>query len=302
MRLHSLMTTGLTVCFITANVYGQELRPKAVALPVVVEKPDQPSQLVFPDGRVATLMMSKNAVEMITLPMEITENLCRPQAQLPKCHYEFVLRQETANYLWTTHSDPSRVGKRLEMINGSIEQGNYKTLEDLSLPITNYYRPLSPQLDLGLPPDRIVCDHFAWLPSNASTGVVKMKIWSGEMMFSNFETGVNENQTMFSYSSLDWQLGGQTLELKKVGRSNSAFLFPPLLATSAIIFEDGLDTCQINIGSDIAKISSIARSQKNEHLVLPAPSFVRVKGLASNLYNSIRFFIKENVYTPETFR
>ncbi|QDK45665.1 hypothetical protein DOM22_11160 [Bdellovibrio sp. ZAP7] len=240
----------------------------------LVELPNQPSRLVFGDGREATLMVSKDTIAQVNVPFKITENNCAPSARAPRCTYTMNLARSFANYLWTKNPDASRLGQPLIVSYGG-DQNQPVNPQDIIT--TNYTKFASPNTPNSLTADTITCDQMDWLPQGQQREQnVTMKLWSGEVMTANSESDMNENQAFFTYGDLTWQRQGNKLTLKNIKQLNTIVLFPALTDTSMIIMDDRGQECQISSAGSLKALNGVGSSPSTE-LVDIAPPSLRIR-------------------------
>ncbi|QLY23885.1 hypothetical protein [Bdellovibrio sp. KM01] len=240
----------------------------------LVELPNQPSRLIFGDGREATLMVSKEAVGQYNLPFKITENDCAPSAKAPRCTYTMNMGRAVANFLWTKNPDASRLGQPLKLVYSENQQTNIGPEDVVS---TAYSKIARPNVPNSLPADTITCDQMDWLPQGQQNSQnVVMKLWSGEFMTQNSESDMNENQAFFTYGDLSWQRQGNKLILKNIKQLSTIILFPAMTDTSMIVMDDRGQECQISSAGSLTALQGAAKLPANE-ITEVAPSYLRVK-------------------------
>jgi len=273
-----------------ANAFGQTTAPAAPSSPVIppklMEGEGQPVRLVFADGRVATLMTTTPAIDTLKIPFQVTENLCRPQAAPPVCHYEFSYQSMAANFVWTTNPDAARIGQKLEYTFDPKSGATYQKLSDDNFTITSFLKTINHVIPVDVTSDRIVCDHYDWFPSDAATKRVRMKLWGGEFMIPNSETDLNENQTYFSFSNLVWQLDSKGLNFKFFHKADSSFAIPPLTDVSLMVFKDGANNCQVSVGANIQALTKVIQITPAP-MTQVAPVNINFKYSIPNLYKEV---------------
>lgn len=236
----------------------------------LVELPNQPSRLVFGDGREATLMVSKETVAQVNVPFKITENNCAPSARAPLCTYTMNLSRSFANFLWTKNPDASRLGQPLKVNYGGDQD---LTVGSQEVTTTNYAKFARPNAPNSLMADTITCDQMDWLPQGQQDQQnVIMKLWSGEVMTANSESDMNENQAFFTYGDLTWQRRGNKLTLKNIKQLNTIILFPALTDTSMIIMDDRGQECQISSAGSLKSLNGVGSSPSTELVDIAPPS------------------------------
>jgi hypothetical protein len=281
-KLNWIFSVAIALSSVLANAESD--RPMGIQDDSVklVELPNQPSRLVFGDGREATLMVSNEAVGQYKVPFKITENNCAPSTQAPRCTYTMNMARSVANFLWTKNPDTSRLGKPIIK---AFENSPQTPVASDDVFSTNYSKIARPNLPNTLAADTITCDQMDWLPrGQQQTQNVVMKLWSGELMTQNTESDMNENQAFFTYGDLLWQRQGNTLTLKNIKQINTVILFPALTDTSMIVMDDNGQECQISSAGSLTALGGAGKIPTSD-IVNVAPAALRIRQLP-NLYFS----------------
>ncbi len=274
---------GLILFFSVSSAFsldGIPSAPSPAKALELIEIPGQAAKLVFADGREATLMTSNNAVATASLPLQVTENLCNPEAAIPHCHYQASILSNTYNFVWSKNPDPQKLGHILQT--QYSENSPATDWNGDSTFINNFSNFLPTGARAPLPPDRIICDRFDWLPdTDPTSSSLIMKLWSAEFMMPNAETDVNQNQAAITFSQVEWIKNKTDLELKNVKwMSTNLSIFPPITDTSMIIMENkNLEECQIGMASSISAAIKLINQQgkqliKEDSGLMPLESFV----------------------------
>lgn len=281
-----------------STAQAQELNPQQPPPFQLVEKAGEPVRMVFADGRVATLMSTDNEVKTYRAPFQVTENLCNPQAKAPHCQYEMPYKSDSVNFVWTTNPDAARMGQKLKVTTGTNSSFD---INDDTLVITNFFKHIQKAITTSLPPDRLVCDNYNWLPANAQK-TLNIKVWSGETMIPNTETNANENRTFFSYSGVSFHLVDNAFVFDAFRRADTILAVPPLLDTAMMVVDDGAKGCQMSIGSSLQQIGGVVGQGQATPFVKEAPIFGNFEGTYRNIASQMKSFLTSNFYKPEMFQ
>ncbi len=165
-----------------AQIVWKNDLPPAVKLVDVF--PGQLPDVVFSDGRVATLVLKKTVPQVYSVPIDVVESSCGKNYPA-RCILNYPFWSYTIQLIWKKNSDPTKVGKAL------IRNGN---------PVFNEFNSFAfvdklsfPALLQELQKPDLNCPNWSWLePREDRIAVLE---WTSELMIENLETRVNENRT-----------------------------------------------------------------------------------------------------------
>lgn len=189
MRLSRFLLTALAGFSFALCAETKAIKPPR---PQVIMVPGQKLEAVWPSGNRAGLFVARNPATSIPTEIQVTENLCTGKSGA-RVRMQLGMRADMAQWVWTVHQDPTRVGQVL-----------YYPVNGMQIPLTrnlmlsNGSRYINPSLAEGLPQDLMSFEQVDWLPE-MSGGVLKellIESWSAEKMSLNPETGGLQNRVV----------------------------------------------------------------------------------------------------------
>lgn len=200
----------LAIGLLTQNSRGAEITVKAVM------EPGKPAQLIYSDGRVATMFIGVREVLPIKVPYQIAENNCFPGV-LMRGEHSTGVGFDQLNMIWTEHFDPEKKGK---LVLFSQPGGQPQSIDAFNFFGANS-KNRTPKIAARLPDDVFVGTDFSWAVSAGTVAPESLEIvrWDSEFMSVNPETGLTENRTF--NIALDVTLSKTpegNLKIGKVGR------------------------------------------------------------------------------------
>ncbi|MES2962986.1 MAG: hypothetical protein V4760_03785 [Bdellovibrionota bacterium] len=183
-----LASTALSLA-LTAGSANAQSNPGAGQLDFT---PGKPLTMSWDDGRVATLRVTSLTIpKQLGISFQVFDNDCT-SAKGMKCIYRSSFRNHWAQFVWTKHSDPSKIGSIVQ----KKSSNGVEPLEE-SIMSTGLESKFLPELTQGLLPTEIECADFSWLPTGTLNAPANLMIdrWEAETMFMNEETGNTENRT-----------------------------------------------------------------------------------------------------------
>lgn len=160
------------------------------------------SKLVFEDGREAHLVAQIKQPIPIKVHFQIIENSCFPELPLPQCQWTIEAFNLKTAWIWTKHSDSSKINKTLKVKNTQNSTTQEKILEDSNVNITmsSFFSATRPDL---IKHYILKCNNYEWLEKLSKTEDMSgfyIPSWSAEQMQTNILTKKNENM---SFGQLD---------------------------------------------------------------------------------------------------
>lgn len=265
------------------------------SFPQVVVTDDGYTVLFTDANNTALLYESNTDAYDFKLKVDLTENLCQSEYIKPKCNYYTELANDFLVFRWVKHTDSAKIGQTVKMKfpnDGDTEFSDKKTAVYYSF----IDRFAGRKQDLRFKPDRLVCDHYAWLDSETVTSQkALLQSWSSENMEINPETGINENTTASVYEGVEWKLQSKALVLQNVSRiqSRSAFGKPMLLMpegqASTVQYQNARgEVCQFGFAHSIQSAVAGFDFEKNYQL---NPRFVVYSKPKSPAYKFLKIVL-----------
>ncbi|MGZ3774553.1 MAG: hypothetical protein ACXVCY_12275 [Pseudobdellovibrionaceae bacterium] len=239
------------------------------------------------DGREMTIYEYIREPKQIQIKLRQIENTCIPDQELADCIFNLDLAPFHYFFVWTKHTDPSKVGTFV----------NFETAKVSS--ILSYYEIFKNEdFNSMFKPDRLSCSNYNWtegLPKTKTNSII-IDSWSNEAMFPNAETKVNENQTQNAAFDIELQPNKdnqfEVVNVKAEYQPNPFVFFAPYLSTqvSNLNFKSTSgQTCQVSFESSLGEsarstIGSPYFSEidlKNSHPVtnILAPLYMQLRPL-----------------------
>lgn len=228
----------------------------------IVYEEGMPIDITWPDGRRASSFKRTKSPLRLSLPMQITENLCVAKSRKTSCTYNLDVKFEALDMRWTKHPDSSRLGK---IIGGQSEYEAGSRQAIWTTPL----KSIAPRSTVDLKEDELVCESWDWLPNsekNKPPAQVKMSSIDGDANFENYFTEVAVNQGLSGFYDSVWNRTEQgSLKLIKTGTAftQSEFFIPPFLGfMMSFTVENPLAKtpqekfCQVTVRPDSSKITS----------------------------------------------
>jgi hypothetical protein len=229
----------------------------------IVHEKGKPIQITWPDGREAASFKRSSKPLRLSMPLQITENLCVPIAPRVSCTYNMDFKIEAMDIRWVRHPNASRVGK----IVGRYESGTRHAMW------TSQLKYLAPVSTSDLKEDELVCERWDWLPGaekKAPPSTVKMSSLEGDYNMENYFLDSAINQGFSGVYDVIWKrTENGSLKMIESGKvfAQSKFFAPPFLGFMMSFTIENAKAkspqekyCQITVRPDSTKLNT-ARSE-----------------------------------------
>lgn len=202
-----------------------------LSAPVVAQTPNKPvitrvqgqvATAIWEDGREAQYWVHRGAHFPGVIPFKVSENGCRIGAIGAEFTATWHLRLDRLAWVWTKHSDPSKLGRVLE---AQFPGGMKQPLSNFAF-ITHNTLHIYPDLGLSpLPRDLYQFADLSWLPGMESgLSDFTIELWNSEAMIPNSQTGVSENRVVGGGSRIAMsKVAADQVEMNQVGSIYSLF-------------------------------------------------------------------------------
>ena len=252
--------------FFTVAAYAQSPEP----IPQLVKVEGEPLRWTFTDGREATLHFQRLPSTSFVVPFEFVDTSCsREVPRAPRCDLHMPFEATRFAVKWTKHPIAEKVGQMLQYGSQMLQT---------ELGVTNYYQKIEPAEFATLPPLKISCDDYSWMGGGATAPErLNLSAWAAELMFQNPETGVNENTTIGSVSSVRFERDSAgMMSLVSTGHWNALFSgYLPYLFAQGDVFHlvEGQDSavCESAIKPDASAARTQGQAYRDSNPVSLAP-------------------------------
>ncbi|MGE0631660.1 MAG: hypothetical protein AB7O96_04590 [Pseudobdellovibrionaceae bacterium] len=279
------LAIGVLLTFCTTT-YAQNQTSKYAEL---ARKIGEPLRFKITDGSVLRLeIQDKLLSREVQVPFKVIENECSKIA-VPNCTYYISTRTIYFRWIWEANPEkPELVGTVYDF----EDENDTKELIFVSGQQT------STGIDIGIPNDRLACPSFEFLPNGSKQAPEKSTIstWSGQFMFPNPDTSVNENQPLTGGTEISLvrsKNNSQELEVVEVESYFSSAL--PILFSiggpSTLILDKGDQTCELiaetNANDLAAQISTKIPTEEFRNYIVGTDKYLSFGDKNSSLIDSI---------------
>ena len=265
-------TCAISAAFAVTAVFTSAARAQMSPEPIpqLVKVEGEPLRWTFTDGREATLHFQRLPATSFQVPFEFVDTSCpREVPRAPRCNLYLPFEVTRFAVKWTKNSNAEKVGQ-------SLQYGSQMLQTEFSA--TNYYTKIEPADFSTLAPLKISCDDYSWMGGGTDAPErLNLSAWAAEIMFENPETGVNENTTIGSVSSVRFERDASgMMSLASTGNWNALFSgYLPFLFTQGDVFHlvEGQDTavCESAIKPDASAIRAQAQAYLAAHPAVYGP-------------------------------
>lgn len=273
----------------TVQVYSQSVDStqtqidKKMVKAITNEKGD--AVFVFQDGREAQLFYGPNSSMIGQIKLQQVENTCGYEMKPANCVVEGYFLNMKFQLEWTKHSDPQKIGQVVERVSLNSEDSEPEKIESDRFLTDITYQKMFNNKPQDFPKYKLKCDQTEWIKNiNESHKKVMFSSITAESMIENFETRVNENQTIAEIYNAQFNLiSDNTYELSNYKHSSSMFSSQdPFISDQVVhfVYEKNKQVCHVafaaNITDILTKLDEMRGSQneiKNKKLLRQVGNF-----------------------------
>lgn len=249
-------------------------------------------ELVFSDGRVATLM-NHLFTGNIGFNLNMTEDTCKQPETIPvTCHIAVPFSYNNISFVWTKTPIKKQLHKPI-----SIRQASDPNKNDANQILAIDFKTMFAGVGRKLSkPPTLQCNDYAWLGSPDKSGNLHVPLWTAQEMNQNFETGANNNSTDIEIEDVTLVKVGKNLKLVSfgndlsVGQGTGAQL-PFYGSVNSVVRKDGSSYCQLTFASGLDAASNKLASQisgNNQFSTVFIPNLAIERSIDSSIHNELQ--------------
>jgi hypothetical protein len=215
---------------------------------------------VFHDGREAQVFYGPSAGITGKIKLQQVENSCGYELPPPSCVVEGYFQNMKFQMQWTKHSDPRKLSQVVEIVRSSESSPAERVEANQFLSDITYQKMFSDKPQ-DFPKYKLKCDQSQWIQNvNQSERSAVFSSISSEIMLENFETQVNENQTIAEIYNAQFDLiSNSTYELSSYQYSNSMISsFDPFFSNQVVhfVYQNNNKSCHVAFAANIGDLAN----------------------------------------------